>query len=44
MHPTTQAVRALYERFPYPAGPVTLRLGFDVRRALSFVGASRPAG
>lgn len=44
MHPTTAAVRALYERFPYPAGPITLRLGFDVRRALSFLDADRPPG
>ena len=42
MHPVTAAVRDLYERFPYPAGPVTLRTGFDVRRSLSFVDAERP--
>lgn len=42
MHPVTAAVRALYERFPYPTGPVTLRMGFDVRRSLSFVDAERP--
>lgn len=42
MHPTTTAVRAMYERFPYPAGPPTLRHGFDVRRLRACIDADRP--
>lgn len=44
MHAVTRAVRELYEQFPYPSGPVTLRVGFDVRRGLSVLAPSRPAG
>ncbi|MFK7927429.1 MAG: class I SAM-dependent methyltransferase [Myxococcota bacterium] len=44
MHPTTRAVRALYERYPYPEGPITLRIGFDVRRTLASIDAERPTG
>jgi SAM-dependent methyltransferase len=44
MHPITAAVRDLYARYPYPSTPVTLRVGFDVRRSLSFAEVERPPG
>lgn len=44
MHPVTRAVRDLYARYPYPSTPPMLRVGFDVRRALSFADVERPPG
>ena len=44
MHAVTRAVRELYEQFPYPSGPVTLRIGYDVRRALATIEPQRAKG
>ena len=35
MDPTTSAVRAMYEQFPYPSGPVVNRVGSDAELVLS---------
>jgi SAM-dependent methyltransferase len=35
MDQTTEAVREMYEQYPYPAGVPTMRLGSDARRVLS---------
>ena len=44
MDASTEAVRELYELFPYPSGSPTVRLGFDARYLLSLVNLERPAG
>lgn len=44
MDASTEAVRELYELFPYPSGSPTVRLGFDARYLLSLVDLERPAG
>lgn len=36
MDPTTSAVRAMYEQFPYPSGPVVNRVGSDAELVLSY--------
>jgi SAM-dependent methyltransferase len=41
MDQTTQAVRAMYEQYPYPAGSPQLRAGSDARLLLSYVERSR---
>ncbi|MCK4547653.1 MAG: class I SAM-dependent methyltransferase [Candidatus Eisenbacteria sp.] len=44
MDETTQAVRDMYEQYPYPAGSPQLRAGSDARLLLSYVERARPAG
>jgi ubiquinone/menaquinone biosynthesis C-methylase UbiE len=44
MDASTEAVRELYELFPYPSGSPKVRLGFDARYLLSLVTLERPAG
>lgn len=41
MDDTTDAVRALYERFPYPAGAPELRVSFDAEALLGEVALTR---
>lgn len=38
---TDQRVRALYDAYPYPAGPPALRVDYDVRQVLSRLRVSR---
>ena len=42
MDSTTAAVRALYERFPYPHGGPELRVGFDAAMVLGLTALQRP--
>lgn len=44
MDAVTEAVRAMYTAFPYPAGGPVLRQGTDARLLLSYAARSRPAG
>lgn len=44
MDALTRSVRDLYEAFPYPSGPPTLRLGADARYLLSQSALPRPGG
>lgn len=44
MDSTTAAVRALYERYPYPSGSPELRTGFDARYVLSKSRLNGPPG
>jgi SAM-dependent methyltransferase len=41
MDDITQAVRTMYEKYPYPSAPPTMRIGFDVRLDLSRIEESR---
>lgn len=43
MDEKTQAVRAFYEQYPYPAGGVEMRVGFDARLLLSYGSRVRAA-
>lgn len=42
MDKTTNAVRQMYEQFPYPSGQPTNRVGSDAQLILSYVSAKRP--
>ncbi len=44
MDAVTEAVRAMYTQFPYPAGGAVLRQGTDARLLLSRAARGRPAG
>ncbi|MEE2830515.1 MAG: class I SAM-dependent methyltransferase [Myxococcota bacterium] len=44
MDTKTQAVRSLYELFPYPSGSPTIRTGFDARYLLGLGVLERPTG
>ncbi len=44
MDASTEAVRELYELFPYPSGAPMLRVGFDARYLLSLGRMERPVG
>jgi SAM-dependent methyltransferase len=41
MDEITQAVRNMYEKYPYPSAPPTMRIGFDVRLDLSRIEEGR---
>jgi SAM-dependent methyltransferase len=43
MDEITQAVRTMYEKYPYPSAPPTMRIGSDVRLDLSRIEESRGA-